>query len=127
MHEDARPWIALSDEDLQAAEAVLRGRLFRHVSLCCEQAVEKRLKAVIAHTKGKMPPRTHDLMRLAEMAGLEVEEAVQDFLDDLTDDYFTQRYPTAEGKLPEAQDEPTARRTLEETRRIVAWLDQLLK
>lgn len=39
---------------------------YLYVVFCCQQAVEKALKAVIVRKTGALPPRVHNLLRLAD-------------------------------------------------------------
>ena len=52
---------------------------YLYVLFCCQQAVEKMLKAVIVKQTNEFPPRLHNLMRLAEFASLEIPEARAEF------------------------------------------------
>ena len=47
---------------------------YLYVVFCCQQAVEKTLKAIIAKRTGETPPRIHSLMRLAEKAAIALSE-----------------------------------------------------
>ena len=127
MQDDIGPWVILSDGDLRAAEVLLASEQIQAVSFHCQQAVEKRLKALYVQTKGEMPPRTHTLPRIAAEIGLEADEAMRAFLVELTYGYIAYRYPTLDGALPEAQYEEDAERLLARTKEAVEWLDHLLK
>jgi HEPN domain-containing protein len=56
--------------------------------------IEKLLKAVcIYKTESEIPPRTHDLLYLAEKSGIETTDAQKDALDLITTFNISARYP----------------------------------
>jgi HEPN domain-containing protein len=65
---DAERWRELALYDLGTAEAMLAAGRYLYVLFCCQQAVEKDLKALIIERCGIFPPRTHDLAKLAQVA-----------------------------------------------------------
>ena len=79
MKDQAKYWIAVSEEDLASAKWLIRGNRFLHAAFFCHQVVEKALKAVIARDlpADEMPPRIHSLINLASAASL---------LDELSDE-----------------------------------------
>ena len=62
-------WIELAEYDLETAKALLQTGRYLYVGFMCQQVVEKALKATIAK-HGAFPPKTHDLVHLAELANL---------------------------------------------------------
>jgi HEPN domain-containing protein len=95
----ARHWLSLSEQDLAGAEALgasaaVEPRLSAGLAA---QAAEKALKGAIA-ARGAAPPRTHDLVRLAQLARAAVDlTASDDGLRRLTDAYQQARYPDPAG------------------------------
>lgn len=62
---DADGWSTLSARDLAAAKALLAAGVHLAIGFHCQQAVEKTLKGLYVARTGEVPPRTHDLARLA--------------------------------------------------------------
>jgi HEPN domain-containing protein len=91
----ARHWLTLSEQDLTGAQALdadptVEPRLSAGLAA---QAAEKALKAAILGG-GVAYPRTHDLVRLAQLARATVDvTASDDALRRLTDAYQQARYP----------------------------------
>jgi HEPN domain-containing protein len=118
----ARHWLTLSEQDLIAAQAL-------HIDPAVEprlgaglaaQAAEKALKGAIA-SLGPEPPRTHDLVRLAQLARSAVTlTATQVGLRRLTDAYQQARYPepdeTAYDRIETGELLQTARDVLTDVR-----------
>jgi len=62
------------------------------------------------------PPKTHDLVELADLAGIELAEEQETFLTRLSDHAVRSRYPGAE------YTEEEVRQLFEETKRFFEWL-----
>lgn len=119
-------WIDHARYDLDTAKAMFESGRYLYVLFCCQQAVEKMLKALIAHKTQQLPPRVHQLVRLAEAAGLEVDEDQADFLRELSVYYIQTRYPeetAAQGLGIKAE---TARKILDRTEETTKWLESML-
>ena len=67
-------WRAGASEDLAAAHDLAERGHGRHALFFGHLAVEKALKGLVTARFGEIPPRTHDLLRLAEKAGLDPGE-----------------------------------------------------
>lgn len=99
--EEARRWEAYAEEDWQYALLGM-GVYPRTAGWHFHQAAEKYLKAVIVQA-GKEPPRTHDLLRLVQLIGVEVADAA-DLVEAASELSFygvTRRYPA---DFPEVSD-----------------------
>jgi len=86
-------WFEQAQYDLDTALAMLRSGRYLYVLFCCQQAVEKMLKGLVIKKTGEFPPRVHNLMRLAEAAGLTLDGSRADFLGELSAYYIQSRYP----------------------------------
>jgi HEPN domain-containing protein len=69
MDDLSQQWVERARYDLDTADAMFKAGRFLYVLFCCQQAIEKALKAVIVKKTGELPPRIHNLLRLAETAG----------------------------------------------------------
>ena len=88
-------WIELARGDLVAARCIAGdpSAPARVAANLAQQAAEKALKAAIASAGGE-PPRSHDLVRLAQLAaGVVSLSASADELRLLTDAHAQGRYP----------------------------------
>ena len=123
-HEDAHRWFESSDYDLETAEAMLRAGRLLYVLLCCQQAVEKRLKGIALLAAGRMPPKTHDLLRLIAVTGLEHSQSQRRMLADLNRYYVEARYPEEMTVLAGQITETGAKEQLAKVKEYLAWLDR---
>jgi HEPN domain-containing protein len=93
LEKDVRAWVDASRYDLQTAKALLVSRRYIYVLFMCQQAMEKLLKAVITARTAQFPPRVHSLVRLAELAALDLSQEERSFLERLSFYYIQSRYP----------------------------------
>ena len=63
-------WARLARTDLRVAAAILGIGEAANTVYHLQQALEKALKAVLAELSPEPPPRTHNLVRLARLAGI---------------------------------------------------------
>lgn len=82
-------------------------------------AVEKALKAHVVKVTQHTPPYIHNLMRLAEIAALNLSPDQVRLCDDLSRYQRLARYPYQSRQEP---DSDTARRLLRDGKELVEWL-----
>lgn len=120
-------WADRSRYDRDTARVMLDGGRYVYVLFCCQQAIEKALKALIVQQTGQLPPRTHNLPRLAETAGIQINEEQLNFMGGLSVDYMRTRYPEEEQALDRATTREKAETILTTTEAIAEWLLSMLK
>lgn len=123
MSESRRYWTEQALYDLETARAMLEAGRYLYVFFCCQQAIEKTLKALIAERSGELPPRLHHLVRLAEAAGVQLTPQRADFLRELSSYHIQSRYPEESAGLASPADADQASRVLHESEEIVQWLN----
>ncbi|OHB62852.1 MAG: hypothetical protein A2Y76_03255 [Planctomycetes bacterium RBG_13_60_9] len=127
MDDLSRQWAERAQYDLDTADAMFKAERHLYVLFCCQQAVEKALKAVIVKKTGELPPRIHNLLRLAETAGMQSSEEQIDLFTKLSAYYIQTCYPeeimaAGAGTTPEL-----AREALGRTERTVKWVLSILQ
>ena len=90
---DIKSWVGASRYDLETARALLESRRYLYVLFMCQQSLEKLLKAHVMARTVEFPPRIHSLVRLAELATLNVSKEERGFLERLSLYYIQSRYP----------------------------------
>ncbi|WP_084212132.1 HEPN domain-containing protein [Geoalkalibacter subterraneus] len=87
-------------EDLGAAtDLVMQGHV-RHGLFFAHLALEKILKAHVCRFKNQIAPPIHNLLRLAEIADLSLEQKQRDFLAEVNSFNIEGRYPGVQLPLP---------------------------
>lgn len=107
---------------MDTAQALLRSRRYVYVVFMCHLALEKLLKASVMEYADVFPPYTHNLVRLAEIAGVELPPDAKFFVAKLSEQSVQGRYPEDLKVYTRA----VAREGLAETRRVFGWLRQKL-
>lgn len=114
-------WIKQAKHDLEMAEKSISIQGFDVCAFLSQQAVEKYLKALYLKTKNELPPKTHLLDVLGEKLNLPKE--IMDDLYELTEDYFSSRYPDILDQVPyEAYDKELAEEKLKTAKIVVNWI-----
>ena len=123
MKKTTADWLALAKYDLVTVEAMLAARRYVYVLFCCQQAIEKALKAHIAEQGDEAPPLIHNLVRLRQLAfpdgGLPCDD---DFLRELSAYYIQSRYLAEMVYLTDISDEVDIGRVATKTREVTQWL-----
>ena len=98
--EQVQSWLDIAQDDLKSAQLLLKGKQLLNAAYFCQQAVEKSFKACI-QAKGEYPPKSHNLLVLAEEAGLSdsVDAEGQKLLATLTEFAIEARYPDRKPKF----------------------------
>lgn len=120
-------WREIAEYDLDTAEDMLKSKRFLYVVFMCQQAVEKILKAVYIQCKGELPPRTHNLLYLADVLEINLREKELMLLSRLNQFYLGSRYPGERLNLAMSLDKNRARGILEQTKEVWKCLEQLLQ
>jgi HEPN domain-containing protein len=117
--EQVEYWKTGSAEDFAAAESLLAQGHLRHCLFFAHLALEKMLKAHVVHATQGVPPRIHNLVRLARLAGLTPDDDQERFLRRF--DLYQ-----LEGRYPDSQqvvlDPDLARQELQKAMEVRQWL-----
>ena len=126
MNEKVEYWINLADYDIETARAMLKSKRFLYVGFMCHQTIEKALKAIVSRDckEGEIPPKTHDLSKLAVLANLfdlmSVEQ--QDFIDDLNPLCIESRYPEYKGEIAAGLTNEICKGFISRTEELLCWI-----
>ena len=86
-------WINSANHDLDVSETLFKNGKYDWCLFIAHLVLEKILKAFYVKNIGKLPPRTHDLVRMANMAKVEFDEDTLEFLDAVNTFNISTRYP----------------------------------
>ncbi len=122
MQKDIDYWVELSKYDIKTADAMFKTRRYLYVLFTCQQAVEKTLKALVTKNIKKFPPKTHDLLKLTELSGIDVDETKKEFLSRLSFYYIETRYPQEIARISKDINKKIAHEYLKNTKALLRWL-----
>lgn len=112
-------WHTSAQEDWRAAEHLAVSGMFRHALFFAHLALEKALKGHIYRDQREVPPRIHNLVRLAELTKMKFDELQRDILSEMTDFNLSGRYPEMTDSQYTAQE---AEAYLSRAREVLQWL-----
>jgi len=112
-------WRNGSDEDFAAAESLLAKGHLRHSLFFAHLALEKMLKGHVTRQTNDIPPRIHNLVRLARLAGLSVNPEQAGFLRKFDLFQLEGRYPDCAQLLIDSE---AARERLLSAGDMLKWL-----
>jgi len=119
-------WSEQARYDFETASAMLDSGRYLYVVFCCQQAVEKMIKAVIVKRTNSFPPRIHALIRLAEAASLDLTDERAQFFRELSNYYIQSRYPEEIPVLAAEMSRDQAYRIFKQTEESVKWLNSMI-
>jgi HEPN domain-containing protein len=99
-----------------------------YVVFMCHLAIEKMLKAHLAHRyPDDVPPKIHNLINLAQRTGIALPENLKDFFQRIDNVSVATRYPEDLRTLSKEFNRETTKHILADTKRMIKWLKQHLK
>ena len=117
-------WLSQVDYDLATAEHMLHTGRYIYVVFMSHLALEKMFKALVTEETRMLPPRTHNLVDLAQQGKLNLSQAQRDFIGKINNASIATRYPADLVQLMAQYSAPVVRDYLEQTQEIITWLRQ---
>ncbi len=122
-----RYWVALAEEDWPVAEHLLASGDYHYALFFGHLYLEKLLKGLVVKATGEHAPRTHNLVFLAERAGLKPPPSIEDVFLRATGYSVDARYP-GEGISDRTRyTEAHTKSELEAFKEAGEWLKSRLK
>lgn len=117
-------WLEKAQESLDDAVISLKSHRYSLTAWCCQQALEKLLKAAIIRLKKQRPRKIHDLLPLLRESGLDLPEEKVAEIAKISKFYFLVRYPDLNKKFFATPQ--IAKAALEKTKEIFLWIEKKL-
>lgn len=117
-------WVALAEYDLETARHMLTSGRYLYVVFLCHLALEKILKAHVSAIREETPPKTHDLIYLIRLTGLDIPSQYLDFIGKINTASIPTRYPDDLQRALEDYPRSVVKEYLRQTEEIVKWLKQ---
>lgn len=124
MRKDTKSFIASAEYDLQTAEHMFNSARYIYVIFMCHLSIEKMLKAIVAETIKKTPPKTHNLIYLIKLAEIQLPQKLLDFVGQINNASIVTRYPEDFSKLLEVYPRNVAEEYLARTKEIIQCLKE---
>lgn len=100
MKKTTKDWFLAAEDDLLSAKKLMSEvRLTNIVAFHCQQCIEKTFKGIIEEQN--LPSiKSHDLLRLRDIAGIQLSEQEIILLATINEVYIDARYPADLGLMP---------------------------
>ena len=124
MNDKISYWVELSDYDLDTASAMLETKRFLYVGFMCHQSIEKLIKAVLSSQTDEIPPKVHNLIRLAEKASLldKMSDMHKKTLFLLNPLNIESRYPSYKDTLLKQLTADKCSEIINQTKELAQWI-----
>jgi len=122
-------WFDIAQDDFRVAGLLHSKKEYLHCLFFCQQAIEKVIKAVYYEKYSKTPPRKHDLVVLAEAAGIfsELDDTRKDVFVLLSQYYIESRYAEDRKELAKNCTWAVTEDIFKKTGEVLEWLKSKLK
>ncbi|MCL4456978.1 MAG: HEPN domain-containing protein [Nitrospirae bacterium] len=120
-------WIASSNKDFRAMGSMFKSGHYVWALFLGHLVLEKLLKAFYVKNVDANAPYTHDLTKIAEKAGLSLNEDQKDFLDAVTAFNIKARYPDYKGRFYKKATKKFTENYIKEIKDFRQWLAKKIK
>lgn len=116
-------WKSAAESDLDTSEILIDKGKTVHGLFWCHLTIEKILKAHYVKVNNDYAPKTHNLIYLANKAGLTLDDERKELIGVLLKYQLEGRYPEYK---PEVLNTEKAREYLQRTKELFVWLTKKL-
>lgn len=115
-------WIQSSLHDIDVAESLFQAGKYDWCLFISHLVLEKTLKGLYSKKTNELPPRSHDLVRLADLADINFDEETLEFLDGVNSFNISARYPDEKLKFYKICTHEFTNTTFSRIKEIHQWL-----
>jgi HEPN domain-containing protein len=121
-------WLNSADHDLDTAESLFSAGKYDWCLFLGHLVLEKGLKAFyVKDNKNRMPPKTHNLVKLAEKTTIPMTAELKLFLDEVNDFNLEVRYPEYKQEFYKTCTKEFAKNYINKIKEHYKWIKSLLK
>lgn len=124
LEEQTRHWYRSAAEAWETARWLHRGKRYADCLFFCQLALEKLLKGLVVLATREQPPYLHDLIRLAQLARVDMTRAQGRALNIISGFNLKARYDDQKETFRKQATRAYAERYLEETASLRLWLQR---
>ena len=115
-------WTKASDGDLELSRNLFNNKRFSYCLFFIHLSIEKLLKGLIVQNTSNPAPYEHNLVRLAEITGIEYSEEQLDMLSDITTFNIKARYDDYKNQFYKIATEEYTEKYLLQAEQFIVWL-----
>ena len=121
-------WIKSADNDMDVAQSLFDNEKYDWCLFLGHIVLEKTLKALyVKNNDNNIPPKTHNLVKLAELSFLDMAEDQKLFLDEVNDFNLETRYPDYKFEFHKRCNNEFSGKYLEKIKEYYKWLKSLIE
>jgi len=124
MRKETENWLSASEYDLITAEHMFQTGRYLYVVFMCHLSIEKSIKAIVHEETEKLPPKSHDLIYLSNLAQIQFPENLLDFIGKVNSASIVTRYPEDLSKAISAYPKHIVEDYYNNTKEVLHWLRQ---
>jgi HEPN domain-containing protein len=127
IEEQIKYWKKAAELDFESAKDIFHsGKNFHFALFVLHLSFEKALKAAVTNETNSIPPKTHNLLRLSELAKIELEEDIIEFFGELNQFQLQTRYPDEKFKLYKLASQEFTELRFNKAEEVFKWLISLV-
>ena len=119
-------WVSEAEESLGVARHLFEKEDYSYSLFFGHLAIEKVIKAILAQRSKQQIPRSHNLLRLAQEADIDITDELKHTLIRITTFNLESRYPDYKKEFRRKCTEQFTAKELERVEEIFVWLKSKL-
>lgn len=128
VYKQIKYWLKTAKDDFETALLIFNGGInYHHSCFFRHLVIEKTLKALVVNNTKKHPPYSHDLILLADKAGLTLDDNLKEFLELLNRFVIEARYPDEKFEFFKLATKQLAESCIKKTKTTQNKIIKLLK
>lgn len=121
-------WLESAEHDLETSDTLFVAEKYDWSLFIGHLVLEKLLKAIyVKNNENKIPPKLHNLVRLAELSLIEIDEERKILLDKVNDFNLEVRYPEYKNELYKTCTMEFAEENRNHIKELYQWLKSRIK
>lgn len=126
--EHIKYWVETATHDIVSSEAIYNSGRYDWCLFVGHLALEKILKALyVDRNENNIPPKIHNLVRLAELSNIELTEDQRFDLDKINDFNLQTRYPDYKLQFYQMCNAEYSKEQLAKIKELYTWFLSLIK
>lgn len=119
-------WVETSDDDFETMLSLYQSKSYGWSLFLGHISTEKLLKALYVKRFNKHAPFTHNLYRLGELTGLDMNEQYADWFDEITSFNLNARYDDYKREFYKLCTPEYTKNWIERIKIIRSWIKEML-
>jgi HEPN domain-containing protein len=126
--EHIKYWANGAKRDLKAAESLFKAKRYDWCLFIAHLVLEKILKAFfVQKNNNKIPPKIHNLVKLAELSSIDFTDEKRIFFDEVNDFNLEARYPDYKNEFYTRCTKKFTEKYFKQIKENYTWLKSLLE